>query len=200
MDILIKEKGKQKKFKLINKWSDVTLETFQKLISFHTGSKSKEALNTIAELSNIPKDLINKLEISDVAAIMSRIAKLQTEQSSVLKKVVEIDGVKYGFHPDLDSITLGEYADIETFIKSDIQRKLPEAMAVLFRPIVKETQNGVYTIEAYDGDISIRAEEMKKMSAEQVQNALVFFWTFVNVFFQTMQLYLKELKQEEKEQ
>ena len=200
MDILIKEKGKQKKFKLIKKWSDVTLETFQKLISFHTGSKSKEALNTIAELSNIPKDLINKLEISDVAAIMSRIAKLQTEQSSVLKKVVEIDGVKYGFHPDLDSITLGEYADIETFIKSDIQRKLPEAMAVLFRPIVKETQNGVYTIEAYDGDISIRAEEMKKMSAEQVQNALVFFWTFVNVFFQTMQLYLKELKQEEKEQ
>ena len=200
MDILIKEKGKQKKFKLINKWSDVTLETFQKLISFHTGSKSKEALNTIAELSNIPKDLINKLEISDVAAIMSRIAKLQTEQSGVLKKVVEIDGVKYGFHPDLDSITLGEYADIETFIKSDIQRKLPEAMAVLFRPIVKETQNGVYTIEAYDGDISIRAEEMKKMSAEQVQNALVFFWTFVNVFFQTMQLYLKELKQEEKEQ
>tara|TARA_A100001201_G_scaffold64145_1_gene60463 strand:- start:2539 stop:3141 length:603 start_codon:yes stop_codon:yes gene_type:complete len=200
MDILIKEKGKQKKFKLINKWSDVTLETFQKLISFHTGSKSKEALNTIAELSNIPKDLINKLEISDVAAIMSRIAKLQTEQSSVLKKVVEIDGVKYGFHPDLDSITLGEYADIETFIKSDIQRKLPEAMAVLFRPIVKETENGVYTIEAYDGDISIRAEEMKKMSAEQVQNALVFFWTFVNVFFQTMQLYLKELKQEEKEQ
>ena len=200
MDILIKEKGKQKKFKLINKWSDVTLETFQKLISFHTGSKSKEALNTIAELSNIPKDLINKLEISDVAAIMSRIAKLQTEQSSLLKKVVEIDGVRYGFHPDLDSITLGEYADIETFIKSDIQRKLPEAMAVLFRPIVKETQNGVYTIEAYDGDISIRAEEMKKMSAEQVQNALVFFWTFVNVFFQTMQLYLKELKQEKKEQ
>ena len=200
MDILIKEKGKQKKFKLIKKWSDVTLETFQKLISFHTGSKSKEALNTIAELSNIPKDLINKLEISDVAAIMSRIAKLQTEQSSVLKKVVEIDNVKYGFHPDLDSITLGEYADIETFIKSDIQRKLPEAMAVLFRPIVKETENGVYTIEAYDGDISIRAEEMKKMSAEQVQNALVFFWTFVNVFFQTMQLYLKELKQEEKEQ
>ena len=102
MDILIKEKGKQKKFKLINKWSDVTLETFQKLISYHTGSKSKEALNTIAELSNIPKDLINKLEISDVAAIMSRIAKLQTEQSSVLKKVVEIDGVKYGFHPDRD--------------------------------------------------------------------------------------------------
>jgi len=200
MDILIKEKGKQKKFKLINKWSDVTLETFQKLISFHTGSKSKEALNTIAELSNIPKDLINKLEISDVAAIMSRIAKLQTEQSSLLKKVVEIDGVRYGFHPDLDSITLGEYADIETFIKSDIQKKLPEAMAVLFRPIVKETQNGVYTIEAYDGDISIRAEEMKKMSAEQVQNALVFFWTFVNVFFQTMQLYLKELKQEKKEQ
>jgi|TARA_R110002012_G_scaffold19740_5_gene70789 uncharacterized small protein (DUF1192 family) len=200
MEVQIKEKGKLKKFKLINNWSDVNLETFQKLIKFHTGSKSKEALNTIAELSNIPKDLINKLEISDVAAIMSRIAKLQSEQNRLLKKVIEIDGVRYGFHPDLDSITLGEYADIETFIKNDIDKSLPEAMSILFRPIVKETSNGVYTIEAYDGETTIRAEVMKKMAAEQVQNALVFFWTFVSVLLEILQSYLKEQKQEKKKQ
>ena len=34
--------------------------------------------------------------------------------------------VEYGFHPDLDSITLGEYADIETFIKNGIEKNLPE--------------------------------------------------------------------------
>lgn len=56
-----------------------------------------------------------------------------------------------------------------------MEKNLPDIMAVLYRPIVEETDSGVYTIEAYDGNIAIRAEQMKKMSAEQVQSALVFF-------------------------
>ena len=48
-------------------------------------------------------------------------------------------------------------------------------MAILYRPVTEKGENNVYTIAAYDGNISIRAEEMKKMAAEQVQSALVFF-------------------------
>jgi hypothetical protein len=55
---------------------------------------------------------------------------------------------------------------------------MPELMAILYRPITKK-KNGKYTIEAYDGEIDMRAEEMKKMSAQQVQNALKFFFAFV---------------------
>ena len=50
-------------------------------------------------------------------------------------------------------------------------------MAVLFRPIV-EKKGDIYAIAAYDGNIAIRAEEMKKMSAENVQSCVVFFWIF----------------------
>ena len=50
-------------------------------------------------------------------------------------------------------------------------------MAVLYRPI-KEKKNDIYIINAYDGNIRLRAEEMKKMSAQQVQSALVFFYNF----------------------
>ena len=62
---------------------------------------------------------------------MSRIAELQQKQDTKLKRIIEIDGIEYGFHPDLDSITLGEYADLETFIKNGIEKNLPEVMAVL---------------------------------------------------------------------
>jgi hypothetical protein len=175
MKVKIKKEGKVKEFKLISKWSEVTLESWLKLINFQEGSKSEEAEETIAALSTIPKDLIKQLELKDVAIIMGKIAELQSKQDSSLKRIVEIDGKEYGFHPDLDSITLGEYADIETFIKNDIEKNLPELCAVLYRPIT-EKKNDVYTIEAYDGNIQIRTEEMKKMSAEQVQNALVFFY------------------------
>ena len=175
MKVKIKKDDKIKEFKLISKWSDVTLEKWLKLIDLETDSKTKEAEETIAAISDIPKQLIKELSIKDVAVIMSRAAELQQEQDSSLKRIIEINGVEYGFHPDLDSITLGEYADIETFIKNDIEGHLPELMAVLYRPII-EKKGSIYTIEAYDGDIRMRTEEMKQMSAEQVQSALVFFW------------------------
>ena len=200
MKVKIKKQGKVKEFKLINKWSDVTLEKWLKLIDFHSGSKSSEAEETIAALSDIPKKLIKQLELKDVAVIMSKVAELQQKQDSSLKRIIEVEGKEYGFHPDLQSITLGEYADIETFIKNDIEKHLPELMAILYRPITEKGENGVYTIQAYDGNIRIRTEQMKKMSAEQVQSALVFFYHLGNVLLTTLPLYLMEQLKEMKMQ
>ena len=200
MKVKIKKEGKVKEFKLISSWKEVTLSKWLKLIDFHNGTKSEEAEETIAALSNIPKDLIKQLELKDVAVIMSRVAELQAEQDSSLKRIIEIDGKRYGFHPNLDEITLGEYADLETMIKNDIEKNMPEVMAVLFRPIVEETNKGVYTIEAYDGNITIRAEQMKKMSAQEVQSALVFFYNLGKELSRTLPLYLMERLKEMKMQ
>ena len=170
MKVKIKKDKKTKEFKLISKWSDVTLEKWIKLVKFQEGTKTEEALDTIATLSNIPRQLIKELSIKDVAIIMGRIADLQQQQNSALKRIINVEGNEYGFHPDLDEISLGEYADIETFIKNGIEKSLPELMAILYRPIT-EKKNDIYTIEAYDGNIKIRTEVMRKMSAEQVQSA-----------------------------
>ena len=191
MKVKIKKEGKTKQYKLISSWEDVTLEKWLELIDLETGSKSNEAIETITALSNIPKQLVKELGIQDVAVIMGRIAKLQAEQNSSLKRIIEVEDKEYGFMPDLNSITLGEYADIETFIKEGIENRLPELMAVLYRPIV-EKKNDVYTIEAYDGNITIRTEEMKNMNAEQVQSALVFFWSLGNELSKILPLYLME--------
>ena len=191
MKVKIKKKGKTKEFKIIESWQDVNLKSWLKLLDLQKGSKSKEALETVATLSDIPKNLINELSIQDVALIMSKLTALQEKQSSLLKRIIVINGKEYGFHPNLEEITLGEYADIETFMKNGLEKHLPELMAILYRPVV-EKKNDVYTIEAYDGNIKIRAEEMKKMSAEQVQAAMVFFWTFVNELLRILLLYLME--------
>ena len=200
MKVKIKKQGKVKEFKLISKWSDVTMEKWLKLIDFKEGTKTKEAEETIAALSNIPKDLIKQLEIRDIAIIMEKVAEIQQEQDSSLKGVIEVNDKRYGFHPDLNSMTLGEWSDLETFIKDGIEKNMPQVMAVLYRPIVEETESGVYTIEAYDGDIAIRTEEMRKMSAEQVQSALVFFCNLGRVLSKTLESFsmdrLKEMKKQ----
>ena len=199
MKVKIKKEGKVKEFKLINSWSDVTLETWLQLIDFETGTKTEEATETIAALSDIPKKLIKELALSDVAVIMSKIGELQAKQDTKLKRIIEINGVEYGFHPDLNKITLGEYADIEQFIKNGIDKNLPELMAILYRP-VKLKKNKIYIIDPYDGDIMMRTEEMKQMSAEQVQSALVFFYTLGKVLSEIMPLYLMEQLKETKTQ
>tara|TARA_R100000655_G_scaffold101780_1_gene147205 strand:- start:186 stop:788 length:603 start_codon:yes stop_codon:yes gene_type:complete len=185
MEVQIKKEGKTKKFTLIKKWSDVTLEKWIKLIEYEKGSKVKQAQETITQLSNIPKQLINELGINDVALIMSRITELQNKSNTKLVRTITVNGTDYGFHPNLDDITLGEYADLEQFIKLGVEKNMPEIMAILYRPIV-ERKNKVYTIEAYDGNISIRAEQFKKMSAEQVQASLVFFWALGNELCETL--------------
>ncbi len=197
MKVKIKKEGKTKEYNLINSWEDVTLEKWVKLSS-EKESTTKEAEETIAALSDIPKKLIKELSIKDVAVIMSKVAELQAKQDSELKRIINVEGEEYGFHPDLDSITLGEYADLETFIKNGIEKHLPEVMAVLYRPIV-EKKNKIYTIEAYDGNISIRAEEMKKMSAEQVESALRFFFVFVRKLSEILPSYLMQRITEMKE-
>ena len=167
MKVKIKKEGKQETYNLINSWSDVTLDKWLQIIDIER----------------------------DVAVIMGKVAELQSKQDTTLKKIIKIDGIEYAMHPDLSELTLGEYADIETFIKGGLEKNMPEIMAVLFRPI-KERNGSAYVIDAYDGNITIRAEEMKKMSAEQVQSALVFFYHLGKELLRTLPSYLMERTQE----
>jgi hypothetical protein len=187
MKVKIKNKGKSKTYNVVESWEEVTLEKFMELAVGKKESKTKEALETIRILSDLPERIINQLALRDVCNLFEKLSELAIQE--VLTKIIEIDGVEYGMHPNLSEITLGEYADLETFMGEDVQKNLPEIMAVLFRPVTAK-EGDVYTIEAYDGEITMRAEKMRKMKADQVQSALVFFWTFARIFIAILPLSL----------
>jgi hypothetical protein len=84
MKVKIKKEGKTETYNTIDSWSDVTLEKLIRLVGLEEGSKTKEAEETIAALSDIPKKLIKELSLRDVAAIMSKVAELQGGQDTVL--------------------------------------------------------------------------------------------------------------------
>ena len=66
MKVKIKKEGKKETYNLIDSWSEVTLEKWIKVIDLETGSKTKEAEETIAAFSDIPKQLIKELRIQDL--------------------------------------------------------------------------------------------------------------------------------------
>jgi hypothetical protein len=192
MQVNIKKDGKRNTYNLINSWNDVTLEKWAKLITMDSKSKSKEALDTISLLSDIPKKLIKELGINDVSNILNKIAELQKDANSKLRRIIVVDGIEYGFHPDLSEICLGAYADIETYIQAGIENNLAKIMAVLYRPIV-EKNGKKYSIIAYNGsEVRMRAEKFKKMKAKDVNSSLVFFWTLGNELSTILPLYLTE--------
>jgi len=195
MRLKINKDGKESVYTMINSWNDVTLNKWIRLISKKEKTKTEEALETISVLSDIPKKIIKELSINDIALIMKKLAILQESANNKLKRIIEIDGVEYGFHPNLEEITLGEYADIETYLKNGVEDNLPKLMAVLYRKITDKSGKN-YSIEAYGlSDLRMRAEKFKKMKAENVNSSLVFFWTFVKELSIILQQYLMEQNQ-----
>ena len=199
MKIKVEKEGKKKTYNLIKSWEDVTLEKWVKLITFEKLSSTQEAMEVLGVLTDMPKKLIRELALQDVANIMSKVTELQREDKVVLKKIIKLEGKQYGFHPNLEDLTLGEWADIETFMEQGLDNNMHNIMAILFRPIL-EIENDAYIIDAYNGNIAVRAEKIKKMSAEQVKSALVFFWSFANVLSTTLLSSLKVHLTEKKEQ
>ena len=199
MKVKIKKEGKTKEYNIKNSWEDVTLEKWVKLITFEKLSSTQEAMEVLGVLTDMPKKLIRELALQDVANIMSKVTELQRKDKVVLKKIIKLEDKQYGFHPNLEDLTLGEWADIETFMEQGLDNNMHNIMAILFRPIL-EIENNAYIIEAYNGNIAVRAEKFKKMSAEQVKSALVFFWSFANVLSTTLLSSLKVHLKEKKEQ
>ena len=82
----------------------------------------------------------------------------------------KLNGVDYGFIPELDDMTFGEYVDLDTFIGDN--DNLHRAANVLFRPI--EFKRGDrYTVKDYDSDTS---EAAKEFPLDVVLGAIVFFY------------------------
>ena len=192
MKVKIENEGEVNEFNIIDNWGDVDLKCWRKLIDEKNPSPTKQAINTITALSDIPAKYVKALSMKHISTILEKVADIQATEETVLKDVITLGGKNYGFHPNLDELTIGEYADIESFIEQGFENNMPEIMAVLYRPII-DREGKKYTIEAYDGKIEERVKEIKKMKAKDVQAALVFFWNFASVLSGILALFSMEV-------
>lgn len=190
MNIIVDINSEKKEYKLINSWNDVSLKELGRLLEYRKLSPTAEAINTINMFSDMPKDVIKKLRLEDVLGMLSILSNMEEDKDTSFRATFTLHGVKYGFIPSLEDISLGEYADIETFIKNGIENNLANIMSVLFRPIVEDNKD-YYIIEGYDATTQQRRSRLfMDMSGMQVQNAMVFFCNFVNELYKTFPSYL----------
>jgi len=142
---------------------------------------------------NINTKELGKIKDKDVDYLINHINKL-FEQEHKFIPTFNLNGVAYGFIPNLDEITYGENKDITSYINE--WGNMHKAMAVLFRPI-KLKKNNKYIIEEYEGSHRY-AETMKQMPLDIVLGAMVFFYNLTNELLNYIPSYLeKELVKEQ---
>lgn len=143
-----------------------------KMLSIFLGISMKDALNMEqATAEEVIKDLNDMLDTQ--------------EETFTFKH----KGIEYGFIPDLEQITLGEYVDLEDYIQN--AKDWHKAMAVMFRPVSQRIRD-LYDIEPYTGDKRSQ-ETAKDFPASAFITATVFFYNLSKLLWVNSAFYLGKL-------
>lgn len=151
--------------------SDVTLGQYQKFIKVQKTNEDPTfiAQKMIEIFCNIDlKDTFN-IKVADVNEIVGILNKLFDDKPNLVTKF-KLDGKEYGFIPKLEDVTLGEYVDIDNYLKDWDNMHL--AMNVLYRPI-KIQYGDKYDIVDYTGKETV---DMKQMPLDVAFSSLIFFY------------------------
>ena len=151
--------------------NEITLEQYQKFLKVAEENPEGSFLDAkmIEIFCGIPLSESYKLKMSSVQAIVDILTEMLNETPAHINKF-SLDGVQYGFVPDLDEMSLGEYVDLDGNA-SDWQ-KMHIAMNVLYRPVITD-KVGKYNIKEYTAD---DPSKMKDMPLGVALGSLFFFY------------------------
>ncbi len=118
----------------------------------------------------ISREQIMQLEYDSVENISNILDSILEKQPELVERF-KVNGIEFGWMPDLDKMSYGELLDLNGNISDWSAMHI--AMGVLYRPIKNES-NGLYNIEKYEGDKY--HQYIRKMPLSAVIGAMVFFW------------------------
>jgi len=173
--------------------NDITLEQYQKFALINTEEQDKEffMFKTIEIFCGVDIALVSKMRLSDAESISNEVLEV-LQQNVPFTNKFELDGVKYGFIPDLQAISLGEFIDLEEGLSKD--KDFHKAASVMFRPIVKEFGE-LYTIEGYEASTEMH-HVMKQAPVGIISAAIVFFYNIAKELLKASQDFSSQEKAE----
>ena len=166
---------------------DITLRQYKKYLKLEDSVEDERFLNAkmIEIFCSVPLDKVMLLKVKDSTEISGIISDTFEEKPSLVKRF-ELNGVEYGFQPQLDELTLGEYIDLDTFIGD--WDNMEKAMNVLYRPIIVKLKDK-YNIDKY---VVGNEEFILDMPMDAVLSSIFFLWNLGLDLSKTMTNYLEE--------
>jgi hypothetical protein len=174
--------------------SDITVEEFQRFHAVQSNEDNdKDFLlyKTIEIFCGLDIQNVLKFPQDQAEAIATEIAEVLGQPAS-FKGRFKLNDIEYGFIPNLEKLTLGEYIDLETYLVDT--KNLHKAAAVMYRPIIKDYK-GLYTIMDYEGSKE-HSDIMKQAPIDVISQAVVFFYNLGNELLMASQNSLLEQETE----
>jgi hypothetical protein len=173
--------------------SEVSLLQYQEFLKATENNTDEEFLSQkiVSLFCNIPMQNVQFMKFTDVADIVTHMVNLFNTDKHKFVNRFTLGKTEFGFIPNLETISTGEYIDLENNLKDN--KDLHKAMAVMFRPIVKNKKD-YYDIEPYQGS-NTYSEVMKSAPLNVVLGAKVFFWSLEVELLTHSLVYLDKLMQ-----
>lgn len=146
----------------------------------------------------IHRDLFPSLEMTTMNEISENMARMFKQTSNMpLVQTFKIGETEYGFHPNLQELTYGEYLDLTLYgQKLWEQDNIYKFLSILYRPIIRKSGKE-YILDEYSGTSQVRVDIFKShMTCDVVWGAISFFLLLQLALVNSTNLYLTELTQE----
>lgn len=180
------------KISVPNDLSDITLrqyKRYEKIVNTNKGDEHSERfihLKMLEIFCGIDYEHAAAMTLVDYERLVVQLYDiLQREPQLVMR--FEMGDSEFGFIPDLEEMTFGEFVDLDTYIHDFAN--IEKAMAVLYRPL-KYKKGNRYTIQKYKGDLYHDA--MLDMPMDAVVSSIVFFYRLGIDLSNAMMSYLPE--------
>tara|TARA_X000001382_G_scaffold99757_1_gene74241 strand:+ start:492 stop:1244 length:753 start_codon:yes stop_codon:yes gene_type:complete len=168
--------------------NEIPLGSYQKFMATYEKKNDEEFLcqKMVEIFCGLRLRDVLQVKWQDVQDITIHLSKVFKEQPK-FQRTFTLNDYEFGFIPNLEDITFGEYIDLETNLKSI--DTLHKAMAVLYRPVI-EKKKDKYLIEEYEGSANY-AEVMKFAPLGVALAAKVFFCVLTSELLNSTIQYLE---------
>jgi hypothetical protein len=138
-----------------NDWSAITLKEYLDLQYDLDSYGDNENAVTAALLHHLCKMnalWIQQLDVDTFIKIKEDLNKFIQKTEYPLQRFITIDGVEYGFEPNLSQMAYGAYVDISAYEELTINKNWGNVMSILYRPVTKRVGK-LYDTETYTGKL-----------------------------------------------
>ena len=180
------QSGKEVKVILPENARELTVEQYQKFLKVE-GDETFMTLKALELFANIPLKVAYAMKAEDILDISQHILSIVGGKHPLVRRL-SFRGKEYGFVPNLEEMSFGEYIDLDSYL-SDMQQ-LHKTVGVLYRPIVKE-KGDLYEIEPDKG-----TDGYADFPLDVALGATLFFYRLSNKLLKDTQTSLEGEKKE----
>ena len=101
-------------------WNEIPLGRFMDYMAQYEeeATADRKQLVLVSTLTGAPKPLLEKAKKNVIDQAVEELNKIMSrEASKQLNLIIEIDGIEYGFHPNLHELRLKEFVDLDNKLK-----------------------------------------------------------------------------------